>query len=137
MKQIVTLCLVFVLIHLTTALVAQEVKLNTNLAVEEDGTLRMDGTATVWDDLMVYPDATNRGNSNYPVWGGQSATAFREMLQRAARVYFFGCSLHPRSKNFIFRSRCLIVTRWVQIYTLISTGLLLPVLQQDQMLFGD
>ena len=31
---------------------AQEVKINTNLAVEADGTLRMDGAATVFDDMF-------------------------------------------------------------------------------------
>jgi hypothetical protein len=35
---------------------AQEVKINTNLAVETDGTLRMDATAMVWDDLRVTLD---------------------------------------------------------------------------------
>jgi len=47
---------------------AQEVKINTNLAVEADGTMRMDGNATVWDDIMVFPDATSKGSSNPPVW---------------------------------------------------------------------
>lgn len=44
----------------------QDVKINTNLVVETDGTLRMDNSATVWDDLMVYPDATSRGGTKDP-----------------------------------------------------------------------
>jgi hypothetical protein len=56
----------------------QEVKLNTNMVVETDGTMRMDGAATVWDDLMVYPDATSRGGSKAPVWGGVTGTAFKK-----------------------------------------------------------
>lgn len=40
---------------------------------EADGTIVMEGAATVWDDFLVNPDATNRGGSNAPVWG---ATAF-------------------------------------------------------------
>lgn len=32
---------------------AQEVKINSNLVIESDGTLRMDGDAGVWDDLRV------------------------------------------------------------------------------------
>lgn len=55
----------------------QEVKINTNMAVEADGTMRMDGAATTFTDLMVYPDATSRGSSKAPVWGGVSATAFK------------------------------------------------------------
>jgi hypothetical protein len=53
MKQILTFCLAFVLINLAQSSVAQEVKINTNLAVESDGTVRMDNSATVWDDLRV------------------------------------------------------------------------------------
>ena len=47
----------------------QEVQINDNLVIESDGTVRMDSTATVWNDIMVYPDATTRGGSNPPVWG--------------------------------------------------------------------
>jgi hypothetical protein len=45
---------------------------------EADGTLLMVGNATVWTDLMVYPDATTRGGSNAPVWGGASPAAFKK-----------------------------------------------------------
>lgn len=48
---------------------AQDVKINTNLVVEGDGTLRLDNDATVWNDLMVFPDATTKGGSNPPEWG--------------------------------------------------------------------
>lgn len=37
-------------------LMGQEVKINTNLAVESDGTVRMDDEAMVWDDLRVTMD---------------------------------------------------------------------------------
>lgn len=57
---------------------AQDVKINTNLVVESDGSLRMDGNATVWTDIMVYPDATTKGSSNPPLLGGASATAFKK-----------------------------------------------------------
>jgi hypothetical protein len=52
--------------------------INNNLVVETDGTMRMDNDATVWDDIMVFPDATNKGGSKAPVWGGASATAFKK-----------------------------------------------------------
>lgn len=58
-----------VLNGLTCMISAQEVQINTNLAIESDGTVRMDNAATVWTDIMVYPDATTRGGSNPPVWG--------------------------------------------------------------------
>jgi hypothetical protein len=47
----------------------QEVKINTDLVVEADGTLKFLNGATVFDDMMVYPDATTRGGSNDPTWG--------------------------------------------------------------------
>jgi hypothetical protein len=71
---IIIICLIGIAIQTK----AQEVKINTNMVVESDGTLRMDSTATVWDDLMVYPDATSRGNSNAPLLGGSAATAFKK-----------------------------------------------------------
>ncbi len=48
---------------------AQDVKINSNMVIEADGTLRLDNTATVWNDLMVFPDATTKGGSNPPEWG--------------------------------------------------------------------
>lgn len=53
---------------------AQDVKINNNMVIEADGTIRLDNTATVWNDLMVFPDATTKGGSNPPEWG----TAFRK-----------------------------------------------------------
>lgn len=34
-----------------------------NTKFEADGTLVSDGAATTWDDIMVFPDATSKGNS--------------------------------------------------------------------------
>lgn len=39
-----------------------------HLSIEPDGTLVMKGQSTVFNDLMVYPDATTKGGSNAPVW---------------------------------------------------------------------
>jgi len=47
---------------------AQEVKINNDMVVEADGTVKYLNNATVFDDLMVYPDATGKGGSNPPVW---------------------------------------------------------------------
>lgn len=46
--------------------------------IEADGTIVLEGAATVWDDFLVNPDATSRGNSNSPVWGGVSESAFKK-----------------------------------------------------------
>jgi hypothetical protein len=54
------------------------VKINANMVVESDGTVRADNNATVWTDLMVYPDATSKGGTKAPVWGGATSTAFRK-----------------------------------------------------------
>jgi hypothetical protein len=78
MKRISIIIAMFCIIGYSNKAISQEVKINNNLVVESDGTLRMDGSSTVWDDIMVYPDATNRGGSNPPVWGGVSATAFKK-----------------------------------------------------------
>ena len=71
---IIIICLVVTAIQVK----AQEVKINANLVVESDGTLRMDNAATVWDDLRIFPDATTRGNSNAPLLGGNASTAFKK-----------------------------------------------------------
>jgi len=65
-------------IGISSKAVSQEVKINNNLVIETDGTMRMDNDATVWDDIMVFPDATNRGGSKAPIWGGTSANAFKK-----------------------------------------------------------
>jgi len=59
----------FLLAAGTLNLSAQEVQINTNMVIEPDGTLRLDNSATVWNDLMVFPDATTKGGSNPPEWG--------------------------------------------------------------------
>lgn len=67
-KHIFTL--VMMLLPVTSQLMtAQDVKINTNMVIEADGTLRLDNAATVWNDLMVFPDATTKGGSNPPEWG--------------------------------------------------------------------
>jgi len=58
MKKIITLLLIS---GVWFNLMGQEVKLNTNLVVEADGTVRMDNDATVWDDLRI---PFNFGTSN-------------------------------------------------------------------------
>lgn len=68
---------------------AQEVKINSNLVVESDGTLRMDGNATVWDDLMVYPDATSKGGSKAPVWGGSSGAFKKNGSSQGVFIWMF------------------------------------------------
>lgn len=61
---------VMIMLPLTSQLTrAQDVKINTNLVIEGDGTMRLDNDATVWNDLMVFPDATTKGGSNPPEWG--------------------------------------------------------------------
>lgn len=46
-----------------------------NTKFEADGTIVLEGNATVWDDFVVYPDATSKGTNNPPVW---STTAFKK-----------------------------------------------------------
>ncbi|HSH19417.1 MAG TPA: hypothetical protein VLA03_03140 [Draconibacterium sp.] len=66
MKQIFfLLCILF----LVKAASSQEVKINTNLAIETDGTVRMDGAATVWDDLRIPLSEPSTGKV-LPEWSG-------------------------------------------------------------------
>ncbi|KAF0198406.1 MAG: hypothetical protein FD166_1459 [Bacteroidetes bacterium] len=58
MKNINTILL---FLFITIGIFAQEVKVNTNLVIEADGTIRMDNTATVWEDLRI---PFNFGTSN-------------------------------------------------------------------------
>ncbi|HNY03146.1 MAG TPA: hypothetical protein PKG48_11190, partial [Bacteroidales bacterium] len=39
-----------------------------NTTFEPDGTMVFNGDATVWDDIMVFPDGTGKGGSNPPTW---------------------------------------------------------------------
>jgi len=73
MKKILSIAF---LIFVASINYAQEVKLNNNLVIEADGTIRMDSVASVFDDLMIYPDATTKGGSKPPAWGGSTSTAF-------------------------------------------------------------
>jgi hypothetical protein len=81
---------------------AQEVKINSNFVVEADGTIRNDGAATTWDDLMVYPDATTKGNSNSPVWtrfgnNGNSQGVFLWMFDASTEQELYFCVQIPHS----------------------------------------
>jgi len=78
MKNSYYFSIILCIIGWSNPVAAQEVKINTNMVVETDGTMRLDGVATVWNDMMVYPDATSRGGSNSPVWGGTEASAFKK-----------------------------------------------------------
>ncbi len=62
----IAMMMLAVMSHLMSA---QDVKINTNMVIEADGTVRLDNGATVWNDLMVFPDATTKGGSNPPEWG--------------------------------------------------------------------
>lgn len=53
MKALVSIAIIILLSINIQKINAQEVKLNTNLVVEADGTIRMDDGAIVWDDLRV------------------------------------------------------------------------------------
>jgi hypothetical protein len=81
MKKILPIMFVFLCIGFISQLHAQNVVIGTdgtnNTTFESDGTMVFNGEATVFDDIMVYPDATTRGGSNQPVWGGSGANYFK------------------------------------------------------------
>ena len=70
MKKFTGLFVLIGLLGMGNLIRAQEIQIGTpgtNYSkIEADGTLEFDGDATVWDDLMVFPDATSKGSSNPP-----------------------------------------------------------------------
>lgn len=109
MKNAILLICFFVLHNF---LFSQEVIINNNLVIEADGTIRMDSVASVWDDVMIYPDATHKGGSNDPTWkkfkdnGSSSQGVFLWMYSSSSEneVYFtvqiphgykLGSSIYP------------------------------------------
>lgn len=111
MKKLITISFILLTAGLSSALIAQEVKINSNFAIEADGTFRLNGDATVWDDLMVYPDATTKSGSYSPTWtrfaqNGSSQGVFLWMFSNTTEqeLYFtiqiphgykLGSSIYP------------------------------------------
>lgn len=85
LRCMVTLISLFISGVSTGILSGQEVQINSNLVIESDGTVRMDNSATVWNDLMVYPDATTKGGSNPPEW----STMFKNDGSGSMGVYLW------------------------------------------------
>ncbi|HEY9115465.1 MAG TPA: hypothetical protein VIN10_12265 [Bacteroidales bacterium] len=64
MKKLITILLIACSSYFV---MGQDVKINTNLVVETDGTVRMDGAAAVWDDLRVPLSEPSTGTVK-PAW---------------------------------------------------------------------
>ncbi len=76
MKQVLA---VLVIACISYTAFSQEVKLNTNLVVESDGTVRMDAGAMVWDDLRVTLDkGSNAAALEYFSGAGTADLVFQE-----------------------------------------------------------
>ena len=50
---------------------------STGLEWKVASTNNSSSSSEVWDDLLVHPDATTKGGSKAPAWGGKSANAFK------------------------------------------------------------
>jgi hypothetical protein len=79
MKRKITIIVMLCIIGITNLTRGQEVKINTNLAVESNGTIRMDNAAMVWDDLRITLDK------------GSSAATLTYMPGQTSggQIYFF------------------------------------------------
>ena len=82
----------FLLTGLTTAL-GQEVKINHNgtdgLVVRSDGSIEMEGNATVWDDLMVFPNSVKiKGSTNIPTDVVFASNLYLLGFNEGDQVYF-------------------------------------------------
>lgn len=80
MKRTITLIVMLCIIGMANIANAQEVKINTNLAVEADGTVRMDDGAMVWDDLRITLDKGSSSASlqTVPGLGGPQIWYFKD-----------------------------------------------------------
>lgn len=68
MKRTFTLIVMLCIIGLANRVYAQEVKINNNLVVGSDGTVRLDGTATTWNDLVIPATAVRIGSGSSPTF---------------------------------------------------------------------
>jgi len=101
MKKLKTLIILLGLIMYNN-MQSQEVKINSNFVVEADGTIRSDGPATTWDDLMVFPDATTKSGSNVPTWtkfggNGSSQGVFLWLFDPNTEQELYFCVQIPHS----------------------------------------
>ncbi|HBG69973.1 MAG: hypothetical protein A2W93_05630 [Bacteroidetes bacterium GWF2_43_63] len=100
MKTFFTLILT---LYLFSFLNAQEVKINNDLVVEADGTVKYLNNATVFDDLMVFPDATGKNGSKSPTLsqfkndGSTSQGVYLWMFSEAAEQEVFFTVQLPHS----------------------------------------
>lgn len=88
MKTKSTLVLFLLIFIYSGILKSQEVKINNNFVVETDGTFRLDSSATVWDDLMVFPDATTKSGSYSPTF-----TLFKNNSSQGVFLWAFSNSV--------------------------------------------
>ena len=56
---------------------------------EADGTVVFEGNATVWDDFLVNPDATSRGGSKAPTWGGSAFKKSEDGTSQGVFLWMF------------------------------------------------
>jgi hypothetical protein len=80
MKLIYTFGLAIILFSFTLPSIAQEVKINSNLAIESDGTVRMDNAAAVWDDMrfpLNYGTSSNLATTWTSFLGNTYLDAFK------------------------------------------------------------
>ena len=83
---------------------AQEVKINTNFIVESDGTIRADGLASTWDDILVPFTQAKQGNTLLPAFDYNNlgllfpqndATEIVYMIVQIPHSYKLGSEIHP------------------------------------------
>jgi hypothetical protein len=92
---------------------SQDVKINSNMVIEADGTLRLDNAATVWNDLMVFPDAMTKGGSYPPEWG----PPFMKNPGGTSQGVCLWMFAPNQEEDFTSPSRYLITTSWGLTFT--------------------
>lgn len=140
MKKLFTIILITCFAIILTA---QEVKINSNLAIEADGTVRMDSAATVWDDLRVPLSEPSTGTTK-PEWarfpyGSSGSAAYINWFKAAGidEMYFLvqlphdwkeGTSIYPHIhwSPSVNGSSGPTVPRWGLQYTWANIGEAFP-----------
>lgn len=82
---------------------------STGLEWKVASTNNSSSSSEVWDDLLVHPDATTKGGSKAPAWGGKSANAFKN--NSGSQGVFMDVFLLHKNKKFILLFKCLTHTK--------------------------
>jgi len=111
---------------------AQVVKINTNFVVESDGTIRSDGDASTWDDILVPFTQAKQGSNLLPafdydfiglVFPRNAATQKIYMVVQIPHSYKLGSEIHP---HIHWQQTSATIPTWKMDYKWFNNGEAVP-----------